>query len=259
MRESKTHIDNPRKAFNLIGEKFGDLIVIKFGKKSSSGVNMWVCKCVCGKETIVRSSDLRSGKTRSCGCLRGRKSPSQNLIGRRYSKLLVIEYSHKKSNRHFWKCLCDCGEESICATATLNSGRATRCFRCGRKYSEPGSSGLTILIKQYKWDAQRRGYEWELEREFVKDVTKKNCFYCGDSPSQLIKTNTTDNHGDYLYNGIDRFDNTRGYIKDNCIPCCGRCNYWKSNFTSVDFLTHIEKIYNKSIKHDERIKISYRK
>ena len=34
---------------------------------------MWICECACGGMTVVRSSDLKSGHTKSCGCLRGKE------------------------------------------------------------------------------------------------------------------------------------------------------------------------------------------
>ena len=37
-------------------------------KSDSRGNPQWLCKCDCGKEIIVRSDNLKSGKTKSCGC-----------------------------------------------------------------------------------------------------------------------------------------------------------------------------------------------
>lgn len=37
------------------------------------------CLCDCGKETVVMSSDLRSGHTRSCGCLQAERTSTANL------------------------------------------------------------------------------------------------------------------------------------------------------------------------------------
>ena len=54
---------------DLTGRVFGMLTVKKFAWKR--GVHYyWECVCSCGKETIVNGYNLRSGKTKSCGCLR---------------------------------------------------------------------------------------------------------------------------------------------------------------------------------------------
>jgi len=55
---------------DLTGQKFNKLTVIKrvdnlVGKKSR-----WLCKCDCGKETVVDVGNLKNGHTKSCGCYR---------------------------------------------------------------------------------------------------------------------------------------------------------------------------------------------
>jgi len=54
---------------DLSKEKFGRLTPIKVIRKDNSNRAMWLCKCDCGKETVVSSSNLQSGNTQSCGCL----------------------------------------------------------------------------------------------------------------------------------------------------------------------------------------------
>lgn len=53
---------------DITGRRFGNLFVIKKVGRSKRGV-LWLCKCDCGKEKIACGQDLRSGKTKSCGCL----------------------------------------------------------------------------------------------------------------------------------------------------------------------------------------------
>jgi hypothetical protein len=57
------------KRINLVGRKFGRLIVESFEFTNKRGVLFWKCLCDCGKKTIVRSYSLTSGDTKSCGCL----------------------------------------------------------------------------------------------------------------------------------------------------------------------------------------------
>jgi hypothetical protein len=62
-----------RQAMNLTGVRFGYLVVKNLHEKikAPSGATMakWLCECDCGKTTIVYQSHLRSGRTKSCGCL----------------------------------------------------------------------------------------------------------------------------------------------------------------------------------------------
>jgi len=72
---------------DLIGERFGKLLVIGFKRDTVKGISLWVCHCDCGGEkTIANTGDLTSGSTSSCGCI---KSP--NLIGQRFGRLIVLE------------------------------------------------------------------------------------------------------------------------------------------------------------------------
>jgi len=57
---------------NEKGNKYGYLIVIE-RSKNDGGRTMWLCICSCGNETVTRGGALRSGHTKSCGCL-GKKN-----------------------------------------------------------------------------------------------------------------------------------------------------------------------------------------
>lgn len=69
---------------NLIGKKYGRLLVTGRESNDPDGQSRWRCRCQCdGKETIVYGVNLREGRTKSCGCLhreiisiRGRKHPN---------------------------------------------------------------------------------------------------------------------------------------------------------------------------------------
>lgn len=58
-----------RQILNLSGKKFGKLSVIKFDSIGASHNALWECICDCGNNIIVKSNNLKSGNTRSCGCL----------------------------------------------------------------------------------------------------------------------------------------------------------------------------------------------
>lgn len=57
---------NP-KFVDLTGQRFGRLAVVK-ETTAPSGRLAWLCRCDCGAEKTVLSSNLRSGATTSCGC-----------------------------------------------------------------------------------------------------------------------------------------------------------------------------------------------
>lgn len=53
----------------MIGQRFGRLLVTEGIKETSGGSPVWICLCDCGKVKRVRSQELRTGDTKSCGCL----------------------------------------------------------------------------------------------------------------------------------------------------------------------------------------------
>jgi hypothetical protein len=57
------------KAIDLTGQKFTRLTVIKEAGRTKSGLILWECSCDCGNKSIVIGSHLKSGHTKSCGCL----------------------------------------------------------------------------------------------------------------------------------------------------------------------------------------------
>lgn len=54
---------------DLTGQRFHYLTVLREAGRSTERTVLWRCRCDCGRETTVRSAALRSGHTRSCGCL----------------------------------------------------------------------------------------------------------------------------------------------------------------------------------------------
>lgn len=58
--------------YNLVGERFGKLMVASFSHSTTGKVKakMWNCLCDCGNNVIQSTAALKIGKTKSCGCLR---------------------------------------------------------------------------------------------------------------------------------------------------------------------------------------------
>ena len=58
------------KKIDLTGKRFDRLEVLRDAGRSPDKSILWECRCDCGTVCLKRSGDLRSGKSRSCGCLR---------------------------------------------------------------------------------------------------------------------------------------------------------------------------------------------
>lgn len=61
-----------RPPLDLSGQRFGLLTALqRVSYAAPVGLpTLWLCRCDCGVENMVRMTDLRSGRSRSCGCLR---------------------------------------------------------------------------------------------------------------------------------------------------------------------------------------------
>lgn len=55
---------------DLTGQRFGQLKVIKFHKMDNHRHSAWLCRCDCGTETVVLTTNLRKKNIKSCGCFK---------------------------------------------------------------------------------------------------------------------------------------------------------------------------------------------
>ena len=63
---------------NLTGWRFGKITVLR-PAENIGGRTAWVCRCDCGQETVIRTNNLRRGRTKSCGCAGGPQHARQGL------------------------------------------------------------------------------------------------------------------------------------------------------------------------------------
>ena len=58
------------KPLDITGMRFGRLVAIKLAWRTAERKSIWRCQCDCGREKEFQLSNLRSGTTQSCGCMR---------------------------------------------------------------------------------------------------------------------------------------------------------------------------------------------
>ncbi len=107
---------------------------------------------------------------------------------------------------------------------------------------EDGEAAFNNLYTSYKNRAIKSNKEFSLTKDLFRKLTKSVCYYCGEQPNQVIK-GLGKTSGNYVYNGLDRVDSSKGYSEDNIVPCCKTCNFMKLDHSKGEFLKHIEKIY----------------
>ena len=114
------------KDLNLIGKRFGYLTVIERDSRPRR-TSSWLCRCDCGKELYLLTSDLKGG-VKSCGCSqRTRKYKLLDLTGKRFGHLTAIVRQNPATHKAIWLCLCDCGNEINTSVSALISGKRRSC------------------------------------------------------------------------------------------------------------------------------------
>ena len=58
------------RSLDLSGQKYGKLTPLYVVKGNGNQPRKWLCRCDCGKETLVKTNDLTCGNTLSCGCMK---------------------------------------------------------------------------------------------------------------------------------------------------------------------------------------------
>jgi hypothetical protein len=140
------------KLIDLTGQKFGRLTVLKKDqeKKVKSG-SYWICRCECGNIKSVKSSSLRRGEITSCGCYRKeqlakakQKQSEDEMLGKRFGKLVVQKRSDKKGSDGalYWICECDCGKTVEVRGHSLKRTDGNQTVSCGCYHRSIGATNI---------------------------------------------------------------------------------------------------------------------
>lgn len=142
---------------DITGERFDMVVAIEY----DTDKQRWKCLCDCGNYCYKLGGNLRrhkrEGCRESCGCLRN----NLNLVGQKFGKLTVYDFSHKeeKTKAKIWKCHCECGGGILVCSSDLRNGNISHCG-CSPKYKVAKLEGERfgrLLVKQKVEVLHRRG------------------------------------------------------------------------------------------------------
>lgn len=155
---------------DLTGKRFGRLVVIQRMDNAKNRKLRWLCKCDCGKEKIILGYHLKSGHTKSCGCLRKEVTIKRLSIinkgneyslkhGRSKNDKTYTSWRHMKdrctnSNHKYWK---DYGGRGI---TVCDRWLGENGFIHFLEDMEEAPSGLTIERKQNDLGYFKENCEW---------------------------------------------------------------------------------------------------
>lgn len=175
------------RAMDLKGHKYNRLLVLEY-KDRWGGENRtrWKCKCDCGNIAYVLGKELRSGGTKSCGCLHADVMPEHN---RKHKT------THGMSDTRIYN---------------IWNKMVERCTLIGgTKYDEYGGKGIKVheewrdnFVSFYEWSMDN-GYEDKLTIDRIDndgDYTPNNCRWVGWNTQARNRSNTIL----YEYNGVNK-------------------------------------------------------
>ena len=123
------------------GTTFGQLTVIELAHRDKNYNKYWLCQCVCGQQSVVRSDALSSKATQSCGCLR-RKNSTQ--VAREVRAKILVQYGQRAYLRDSYRSMIRrCYEPNHPGYYKYGGRGVTVCDRW--RFGEGGKTGLTCF------------------------------------------------------------------------------------------------------------------
>lgn len=214
------------KSDSLITKKFNMLTILGYSERTSGKRRYFICQCDCGEVTEVRTDQIKSGHTKSCGCLKKShmKKVSMNnvvdLTGATFGWLTVIKATGRKADgqtgNYFWLCKCKCGKETEVRSSYLKNSQTVSCG-CYHKERIKGINNPNFKPKlTIKQRNETRNFLYgNSQHKFRKEVLKVNGFTCDICKSKKqIVAHHLDSYNSSKHN---RFDSNNGVAL--CLDC----------------------------------------
>ena len=232
-----------KKVRDLTGMIFGKWTVIK-----DNGIRnhkrMWICRCACGKQSIVAAGNLISGKSNGCDLCYKFDPKFKSAIkkrwnnyfkansvetGDKFDRLTVIQETDKRYFRQkLWVCKCSCGKEVLVTSGNLKAGRKRSCG-CLIDEARSNLGKSRIGPKNPRWrsdltNEDRRNLSYKFRHlqnnpmlvEWRNSVFKRdkfNCQVCG-------KNGGVNSHHLFSWGSCKE----KRYDTDNGITMCRSCH-----------------------------------
>jgi hypothetical protein len=131
--------------------------------------------------------------------------------------------------------MCNWLKGSLDSATFIKRTRHIHSFKNGlpdERFPECFPDAKCVSYASYRSRAEKKSLEFAITHDEYKTLIQQDCYLCG---KPLTDTNI---------NGVDRVNNSVGYILENCKACCKECNHMKNSYGLEEFLEKIERIQN---------------
>ena len=164
------------------------------------------------------------------------------------------------TKKRMFRARCKCGNVKTVQLNNLIAKTSQRCCECGAKIraakmrgprKPDGTVNKKCAYGRYRQGAKKRNLVFDLSFAAFLTLAAQNCYYCNSPPANCynLKHSKGAQRGKpragaaFIHNGIDRVDSAQGYLPDNCVSCCRRCNIAKSNMTTIEFYEWVNAVH----------------
>lgn len=163
---------------DLKGQRFGKLTVLEISHRGKDRKYFWKCRCDCGNEIVVAGSNLKTGNTKSCGCLNTEKRIERKKTHGMYGTRIY----------RIWNgIIMRCEDKNI------------------PLYERYGGKGISVCSE---WHDFKVFYKWAIENGYQENLTIDRIDYNGNyEPSNcrwadaITQANNTSRNFYIKYNG----------------------------------------------------------
>lgn len=141
-----------------------------------------------------------------------------DLLGKKFNKLVVIEYAGHKGKRNLWKCRCECGKIIECVTylLTKNKVKSCGCLKSSRLLERNTKHNLRYSKIYNVWRCMKsRCYNPNIEA--YKNYGGRGIKVCDEWKNDFLSFYNWSMNNGYSENlTIDRINNSKNYEPSNC-------------------------------------------
>ena len=193
----------------LIGSKIGQWLVLGFSGRDKKSNRLYMCRCDCGLEKIIRGATLTSGKSTMCKPCRVKyEAGKKDLTGKIIGGAIILSRISSSDYKPKYLVQCECGRTKKVPTYRIQAGVSTKCPHCrikthGMSYTSTFRIWAGMFRRCYNKNFKNYSYyggrgikicdRWNKFENFLSDM--------GERPVGL---------------SIDRINNNGDYEPSNC-------------------------------------------